>query len=264
MIELDSKKIQTKLHHRSIPLHIHKTINSTNDYLKQFIPNNKETIVAIAETQTAGRGRLERNWHSPFGENIYFSMLCPFEKDISALSGLSLVVGLAICRAIESVVSLDPNTLKVKWPNDVLANTHKISGTLIEIETESKGRCQVVIGIGMNVNMEQTSGKAITQSWSSLFKITGQQQDRNDLCAALIDSLIDYLEKFSQKGLNAFSAEWKKRDCLANTIISIQSGSQQLQGKCLGINEQGYLLLESSNKAIVAVSSGDATLLKSN
>lgn len=262
LILLNRQNIKTKLRHRSIELDVIEKIDSTNDYLKKFISQNKKIRVCIAETQTQGKGRLSRQWYSPFGENIYFSMLYPFAKDISELSGLSLVVGLAICQAVESVIDLKGKHLKIKWPNDVLANQQKIAGTLIEIEAEFNGFCQAIIGIGINVNMSKIPKKVIPFSWSSILKITEQYQDRNKLCAVLIDCLADYLERFLSSGLPSFMDEWEKRDCLANTPIAVISGNKKQEGICVGINDQGHLLLKTASKKILTFSSGDTTLLK--
>jgi BirA family biotin operon repressor/biotin-[acetyl-CoA-carboxylase] ligase len=262
LILLNAEKIKAKLRYRSVHLDVLESVSSTNDYLKQFVSKNEKIMVCIAETQTKGRGRLHRSWHSPFGENIYLSMLFPFKKDIGELSGLSLVVGLAVCRAIESAVGIKGDCLKVKWPNDILADRKKLAGILIEIQAEFNGFRQVIIGIGMNVNMEKSSKKNISQLWSSLLKITNKSQNRNNLCAVLINSLIDYLEQFAFGGLSAFRDEWKKRDCLANTTISLRSNKEELQGVCLGINNQGHLLLQTANKGILTLFSGDTTLLR--
>jgi BirA family biotin operon repressor/biotin-[acetyl-CoA-carboxylase] ligase len=189
-------------------------------------------------------------------------MLYPFAKDISELSGLSLVVGLAACQAIESGADLKGNQLKMKWPNDVLVSQQKLVGILIEIQAESNGFCQAIIGVGININMDESSKKDIQQRWTSLLKITGQYQDRNILCAKLIDSLIDYLKRFSLGGLPVFMEEWKKRDYLFNTPISVISGNKKQEGICVGINDQGNLLIEAANKNILTFFSGDTSLLK--
>lgn len=262
LVLLNAKKIKAKLHHRSVQLAILEKVNSTNDYLKQFTPQNKKIRVCLAETQEQGKGRLKRQWYSPFGENIYFSILYPFEKDIGELSGLSLVVALAICHAIESTIQLEAHFLKVKWPNDVLVNQKKLAGTLIEIQAESNGSCQVIIGVGINVNMKNSSKKDISQHWSSLLNTTGQYHDRNDLCAALIDSLIDYLERFSSGTFASFMEEWQKRDCLVNFPIAVISASKHQEGICMGVDVHGHLLLKTADKNIVTCSSGDTTILK--
>lgn len=259
---MDPLKIKKPLRHRSVEIDVLEKTPSTNDYLKSFIKENKKIKVCLAEMQTQGKGRLDRAWHSPFGENIYFSMLCPFEKDLSELSGLSLVVSLAICHAIESCVDMTNNQLNVKWPNDILLNQKKLAGILIEIQAESNGYCQVIIGTGINVNMKKVSNKKIAQAWTSLLNVTEKYQDRNVLSAAIADCLIDYFERFSTEGLSAFSQEWAQRDSLINKPISILIRNKKQHGTCIGINDQGHLLLKTKDGEELSFSSGEATLLK--
>ncbi|MAZ78212.1 MAG: biotin--[acetyl-CoA-carboxylase] ligase [Legionellaceae bacterium] len=259
---LDNKKLASLLRHRSVKVETLEKVASTNDYLKQFTKDNDKIIACMSETQTKGKGRLQRQWHSPFGQNIYLSLLCPFEKDISELSGLSLVAGLAVCHAIESTIDLRGNQLKMKWPNDIFIDGRKLGGILIEIEAESNGFCQVVIGVGLNVNMEKALKREIDQSWASLLQMTEQYIDRNKLCAEIIDSIIDYFERFSSKGLAEYKSEWQKRDCLSNKNISVMSGNKKMTGACIGINNQGHLKIQDKSGKTSTLSSGDTTLLK--
>ena len=131
---------------------------------------------------------------------------------------------------------------------------------MIDIQTTPNGFCQAIMGIGINVNMESADIKQINQPWHSLRKITGKYIDRNQLCAALINSLLDYVKRFSNKGLSNFMDEWKKKDCLVGQCIHIQSGSNKLSGVASGINAQGHLILIIPDKTIREFSSGDATL----
>jgi BirA family transcriptional regulator, biotin operon repressor / biotin---[acetyl-CoA-carboxylase] ligase len=262
LVLLSVDKVQVQLKRQQVRLEVLEKINSTNDYLKQHTHQNKQLVACVAEMQTQGRGRLQRSWHSPFAENVYFSLLYPFAKDVSELSGLSLVVGLAICHAIESVVDLSSEPLKVKWPNDVLVDGLKLAGTLIEIQAESNGGCQVIVGVGLNVNMTKASKADIDQPWSSLQHLTGQYIDRNQLCAALIDSLVEYIDKFSIMGMSAFMKEWKSRDYLMGSGIAIASGDKKTIGTCAGVNKQGNLLLKNKLGDVLVFSSGDASLIK--
>lgn len=271
LVLLDYNKIKLHLRHHLDKCDIFEKTDSTNEDLKEFSNQNKKIRVCLAETQLQGKGRFNREWYSPFGKNIYFSMLYPFAKDISELSGLSLVVGLAVCSAIESVIGSDISMenrfsglaqMKVKWPNDIYADQSKLAGILIETEAEANGFCQVIMGIGINVNMPDAPKKSISKSWTSLLKITQQYQDRNILCAALINFLIDYLKLFSSEGLLAFLDEWKKRDYLFNKAITIVSGEKKLRGICVGINKQGFLQLKTSDGSIKTSASGDTILQK--
>jgi BirA family biotin operon repressor/biotin-[acetyl-CoA-carboxylase] ligase len=260
---LNADKMKSLLHHHSATkvVVLEKT-SSTNDYLKSVSKNNKDIIACFAEAQTAGKGRLQRQWYSPFAENIYLSLLYPFEKDMSELGGLSLVIALAICDALESVVDLGEKKLSVKWPNDILIDGCKLAGILIEIEAESNGLCQLIIGIGINVNMRKAFKKDIDQNWVSLLKMTNQTIDRNLIGSKVIDVLIDYIEEFSSTGLTGFKKEWQKRDCLAGGVVSVVSGSNKVSGACLGINTQGHLKIKTKKGDVLAVSSGDSTLQK--
>src|SRR3989338_4215433 len=107
LILLDEQKIKKNIKKASVTITILEKVRSTNDYLKNDSTKDSEIKICLAEMQTNGRGRLHRQWHSPFGQNIYFSCAYAFQKDMSELSGLSLVVGLAVCNAIESITHLD-------------------------------------------------------------------------------------------------------------------------------------------------------------
>ncbi len=261
LILLDSKKIKASLKGKPIHLDVLEKTESTMEYVKKLPDQDKKTHICIAETQTQGRSRLDRQWHSPFGQNIYLSLSYPFQKDISELSGLSLVVGLAVCKAIETICHL-PEPLSLKWPNDIIANHKKISGILIEIQTESHGFCNVIIGVGINVNMQRANKTQINQHWTSVQKLTGQYQDRNGLCAELIDQLLVYLKRFNTSGLNDFLQEWKNKDCLYNQPVRLSSNKTTFSGTGAGINEQGHLILALPKNVKQAFSSGDTTLLK--
>lgn len=262
LILLDEQKIKSHLSCNTIQLEILPTVQSTNTYLMDSIDKTKKVKVCVAETQTHGKGRLNRQWHSPFGQNIYFSMSYPFQKDISALSGLSLVTALATSSAITTAVPACENRLLIKWPNDIVINKDKLAGILIELRAESNGFCDAIIGIGINVNMPYAHEKDINQSWSSLLNATGHYYDRNHLCAILINTLMDYLEKFVTYGLCAFLKEWQSKDLLLNQTVSLISSQGIHTGVCMGINPQGHLLLKHSDNLIHAYSSGDVTLCK--
>lgn len=260
LILLDEKKIKSHLSYKKIQFEILPTLKSTNTYLRDSVGQNKNIRVCMAETQTHGKGRLNRKWYAPFGQNIYFSMSYPFQKDISELSGLSLVVALATCSAIATAVPACENKLLIKWPNDIVIDKNKIAGVLIEIQAESHGFCDVIIGIGINVNMSCANKKDINQPWSSLLNATGNHYDRNYLSATLINTLMGHLDRFATNGLGAFLKEWQAKDILLNQTVSLMSSNSIYKGVCIGINEQGHLLLKHSDNQIRVYSSGDTTL----
>lgn len=255
---LEEESIQAHLQDDSVLIDVFEIIDSTNTYLKK-IKSSHQIRFCLSELQVQGRGRLQREWYSPFAKNIYLSCLYPFYQDVSELAGLSLVVGLAILTTLKKYVT-DP-ALAVKWPNDIIHAGAKLSGTLIEIQAETHGVSHVVIGVGINVNMLQAEN-VISQSWTSLQKITGKYIERNVLCAELIKTLREYLKKFEEEGFAAFVDEWTQADCLTDRLISLSHANQEITGKGLGVNQQGYLLLQMADDTLRAFSSGDTTILK--
>ncbi|WP_232058662.1 biotin--[acetyl-CoA-carboxylase] ligase [Aquicella lusitana] len=256
LILLETQKIKKRLNEK-VDLHLFESIASTNDYLKSIKPV-KGISFCLAEQQTSGKGRLNREWYSPFGRNIYLSCLYSFQKDISELSGLSLVISLTILKTLKNY---GITGLFVKWPNDIVHGNKKIAGSLIEIQAETHGFCQAIIGVGLNVNM-LGGDLPITQAWTSMRKILGSPVDRNELCARLINTLLADLREFEEVGFSGFVDRWSEADALANQTITLKNVREEIRGKVAGINEHGHLLLRLANGSIRAFSSGDTSIVK--
>lgn len=239
-----------------VELHLFEAMSSTNDYLKTF-KNEKTIKICLTEMQTQGRGRFGRHWHSPFGKNIYLSCHYLFQKDVSELSGLSMVTTLAIVETLKSYGINDH--LHVKWPNDIVYAQQKLSGSLIEIQAETHGVSHAVIGIGMNVNMREDEGE-ISQAWTSMQQILNQYVDRNELVSRLLVNLLSYLQRFNACGFSPFIDEWVKNDCLSDQQIVLHHLNKKIEGKVTGISEQGHLLLQLANGDTGAFSSGDTSM----
>lgn len=254
---IEKAKIKKLLKNKEISMEILESVLSTNDYLRNIRPN-KGPIVCLAEYQTKGRGRLGREWMSPFGCNIYCSFLFTVNKDISELSGLSLVIGILASQALESL----NHNLKsmLKWPNDIYLGDKKAGGILIEVMAEANGSCTAIIGIGLNVNMKDVHF-ANNKPWTSLEHIVKQKSDRNVIAAKLIDYILNGLDVYVEEGFKPFLKEWKKYDYLANKDVSVQVGKTKSAGIAKGIDENGFLILETSKGAKEKFSSGDTTVI---
>lgn len=248
------KQIKTKL-----SIETFATISSTMDYFKEN-HDHKNIKICLAELQTTGRGRFNRKWHSPFAQNLTFSIGYPFAKDISQLAGLSTVVGISICQSLKNYQL--PKALKLKWPNDIIYDEKKLAGVLIEIEAETNGWCNAIIGIGLNANLQHCSKQTISQPWTSLKTITGKYIDRNLLCINIIKYLLANLEKFSKQGLTPFMSIWKNYDYLYGKKVTLQNFNKKLTGIAQGINKSGHLLLRQRNEKIIECSSGETSISK--
>lgn len=255
LILLDKQKIQKKLTAK-IALDIFETLPSTNDYLKKLTSNG--LAICLSEEQTQGKSRMQRNWYSPFAQNIYFSLRYIFHQGLSELAGLSLVVSLAVLKTLRTY---HPQDITAKWPNDIYFMQQKLAGILIEVTGESHGQSVAIIGIGINANMQKANA-ALMQTWTSLQAITGKYIDRNELVASLINQLLIYLERLNQRGFADFIEEWISADCLMHKKIVMKNFQQEIAGQAIGINQHGQLLLELADGSVRAFSSGDTSVKK--
>lgn len=253
LLLLDKEKIVHEIANPNIPIDIFESIDSTNNFLKKNLFSEKRRI-AISEYQTQGRGRMGRNWQSPFGKNIYLSLSYLFDKDVSELHGLSLVVGIAVINAIKEIGITEP-MLQLKWPNDGVYQGKKFMGNLVELLSESHGYTKAVIGIGINVNMDSNSD--IEQEWVSLKQIINKYIDRNILCISLIHNLNYSLEQFEKYGLTYFTNQWQELDSVKDSKISLNN--QQITGIAKGVDQFGNLLIDIGDGNIKNFSSGEVT-----
>ncbi|CAM3211015.1 bifunctional biotin--[acetyl-CoA-carboxylase] ligase/biotin operon repressor BirA [Vibrio rarus] len=225
------------------PIEVIPVIDSTN----QHMLNQKELpsgSVCVAEYQTQGRGRRGREWVSPFGTNIYYSMYWRLEAGLPAAMGISLVIGLALVDALEQ---LGVQGLKLKWPNDVYHNNKKLAGILVELSGQAGDAANLVIGIGLNVSMpEQVQG--INQPWTSLKEISDKKHQRNDIVVVMTNALQSAISLYEQEGLQPFLAQWNQYDNFIDQPIKLIMGHKEVVGVCKGINQQGALLLDTGNE----------------
>lgn len=233
------------------------SIDSTNQFLRQT-EHQYHGHFCLAEQQTAGRGRLGRTWVSPHGANIYLSGNWVFDGGITKLAGLSLVIGLAVIRAL---ASLGYDHLKLKWPNDIYAQDKKLGGILIEMTGDPLGPCHAIIGLGLNVKMTESEAEEITRPWTNLQSLNSNLPSRNTIASHLLSHLIAILIEFDQAGLAAFQNEWREHDMLYNQSISFQHSANTITGTARGISPEGHLLVEYQN-GVAAFTSGEACLIK--
>lgn len=234
-----------------VELEIHDQINSTNCHLMALSRANPNTsaVCCLAEQQTAGKGRRGRQWVSPFGHNIYASLIWEFQSGLTSLSGLSLAIGVAVIKALK-IHGIDNAGLK--WPNDIYWQQRKLGGILIEMSGESHGRCYVVIGLGLNLYLTHQDATPILQDWVDIKEILGSshQLSRNQLCATLIEQLIAVTKHYTQASFALYRDQWRQLDCMLGRQVSLLIGHTQMNGTVRGIDDDGLLLLQSKTGEI--------------
>ncbi|MGQ3892322.1 biotin--[acetyl-CoA-carboxylase] ligase [Legionella sp. CNM-4043-24] len=258
-IPLDENRIRRHLsvNQGSMYYHLFAEIDSTNRFLKE-LPQGDGLQICSAEMQSKGRGRFGRVWQSPFGENIYLSTRWKLDCCLSRLSGLSLVISLSIIDCLKRI--LGENDIRIKWPNDLLWHDKKLCGVLIEIVAENNASPQVIIGVGLNVNMDTESQPMPDNPWCSLFEISGRYFDRNELIAALLDAQTRYLHQFLQHDFVYFMDEWQAVDYLRGRYINSVQAGKSITGHVTGITEQGHLCLLDEDGVMQVLSSGDTSV----
>ncbi|MGZ5056369.1 MAG: bifunctional biotin--[acetyl-CoA-carboxylase] ligase/biotin operon repressor BirA [Methylobacter sp.] len=237
---------------------IHDQIDSTNRYLVERSQNNGLSgSVCFAEYQTAGKGRRGRQWVSPYGSNIYLSILWRFQQGPAAISGLSLAIGVAVIRALKQYQISD---IGLKWPNDIYSQGKKLGGILVEVSGETDGPCSAVIGLGLNLFLPETQAESITQAWTDLTKIIGQSQlSRNQLAGILLNHLLPVIAEYESVGIQAYLDEWRSYDCLSGKSATLFIGQQQFEGIVQGIDDSGMLLIKRPDGNVQTFASGEVS-----
>lgn len=237
---LDGQIIAGDASHASWPVFIHEEIDSTNaEGLRMAARGQPTPFVVLAERQKAGRGRRGRQWVSPFAENLYYSAVLRVEGGMRQLEGLSLVVGLVVMRVLRN---LGVKQAGLKWPNDVLVADRKIAGVLLELVGDPADACYVVLGIGVNVNMQTTH--EVDQPWTSMRCETGATVDRNHLVALLSSELERELKRHQAHGFAVFQVEWEQAHLWQGRNVSLIAGTSRTAGVVKGVDAQGGLRLD--------------------
>lgn len=239
-------------------------VDSTNAEILRQLADNKIKLgdVVLAEMQNRGRGRRGRSWVSPYAASINMSLYWRFEQGLSAVDGLSLVVGLAVVEVLNEVLNDVQPGFQLKWPNDIVFNGRKVAGILIELSGDPNGIYHIVIGIGINVNIISSSlFKEVNQPWISLVDITGQVSNRNILVADIINRLNRYLTDFQVNGFSFFQETWRKYDSLLDNEVFVHLGSDIIYGVAVGVSATGELMVKT-DKGVELFTGGEVSLRK--
>jgi len=237
---------------------------STNSVMMQKASEGLPHASCIATNiQTAGKGRRGRKWISELGENLTFSFLWRFNQGAAMLSGLSLVVGIALIRTFKQ---LGINQALLKWPNDVLIFHEKVykklAGILIELQGDLDGQSLAVIGIGINLNISKKQIKKIDQPAIDLQTITEESMNPNNLIALIIKELARVLSEFELNGFSSLKEEWAMSHAFHEKVISLTKGDgQNVIGRVIDISDEGSLILQT-NQGQQNFSSGEVVLNK--
>jgi len=227
---------------------------STMDVAKEATRKGAaEGTIVLADEQTAGRGRLGRRWLSPPGVSVLLSMI--LEPNLAQLSRLNMVVAMATARSIEKVTGLRP---VIKWPNDIIIEGKNVSGALIESDVQGDEVRSVVVGIGVNVNLEPSLFPDITATATSLRAVLGKEVSRLEVLRALLVEFDRYYRAL-RRGEPVFD-EWRRRLITLGQEVRVRMGDVVEEGYAEGVDEEGRLILQRDDGSLVHIVAGDVTL----
>jgi BirA family biotin operon repressor/biotin-[acetyl-CoA-carboxylase] ligase len=256
---LDARQINRHLgpHREELQVHIVDVVDSTNSLLLAEAAVGAPSGLAVAaELQTRGRGRRGRGWHSGLGDALTFSLLWRFRCGAGALQGLSLAVSVALVRALRAAGAAEAG---VKWPNDVLWRERKLAGVLIEVQGGAGGPTAAVIGVGLNMRMDEATRGRIDQPVADLAS-AGVPLHRNRILGQILAELAVVLAAFDARGFAVLKEEWESYHVLTGEPVwVVQSGEEPLGGVVAGVGDDGTLLLQTAS-GLRRFHSGDVSL----
>ena len=225
-------------------LEVHRVVGSTSTLLaERHLRGSIDGHVCLAEVQLAGRGRRGRRWLSPLGGNLAVSLGFASRRPAAELGGLSLVVGLAVLDALESLGMSD---LGLKWPNDLLLGDAKLAGILIEL-LQRGDAASFTVGIGVNVRLPDAARRAVDQAIADLGD-TADPPDRSLLAAAVISSVVEFVAEFQSLGFEPFRDAFDARHRLHGQQATVSvPGAAAVSGRVAGVSPSGGLQLATGS-----------------
>lgn len=237
-------------------------IDSTNTYLYEAAPPPPgHPRVALAEIQSAGRGRRGRSWLAPFGSGLTFSLAWTFAETPAGMPALGLAMGVAVA---ETLRDIGAGEVRLKWPNDIVWRQRKLGGLLLQLRSESGGPASVVAGLGLNLSLPagaraQLAGEGALPVVDLAEAMAGRVVGRNALAGKLAAAMLAALEEFGRCGFSAFASRWAALDALAGVRVRVEQGSQVVEGDACGTDAEGALLVKVAGQ-VRRFHSGDVSL----
>ncbi len=241
---INESLVRQAVERHGLDWHYRHDTESTNADVLQYHADYRREVVAFSESQRAGRGRRGRQWLSPSARNIYCTIGINKEIPANSQGLLSIVTGLALCRALRQSVDA---TISLKWPNDVLCEGRKLGGILIESRPLDDDRFFFAIGFGLNIFMNAAELDEIPQPATSLAQIAASQIDRTQVLMNSIDSVIHSVRTFEPGAVENLIAEFERFDAFRGLPVEVTIGENLVTGINRGITSSGQLQLETKH-----------------
>ena len=237
-------------------VHFARETDSTNLWIKRLAKEGaSEGTLALAEFQSAGRGRLGRSWEVPEGTSVMMSILLRPKFEPQYAPTLTLVMGMAVAKAVKNL-GFD---VSIKWPNDVVVSHKKICGILTEMGVRDGKIDYAVIGVGINVNIREFPAEMEDKA-TSLYLESGREFDRSQIPGLVMEAFENYYEKFAATcNLSGLKAEYESILANYNQPVRVLA-KEPYEGIARGITDSGELLVEKTDGTVVEVSAGEVSV----
>jgi len=235
-------------------------IGSTNDEAFRLGESGApDGTVVIADSQTKGRGRMQRVWHSPPGSNIYTSIILRPDFEPERAPQISIAAGVAVAGILNAY---SPGKVQLKWPNDVLIGGKKVCGILSQLKTKAGSIDFVVLGIGININVSIDQFPPDVKNIATSLAIeTGREISRLDLIISLYENMAKCYKKLLQNNFGAIKEEWLKLAPMIGQNVQVMFQNDKVSGKAIGLDDDGSLIIFTAEGETIKVNAGDATIL---
>lgn len=234
----------------------YETCDSTQPIAHDLAQNGAiDGTIVVSEEQTMGNGRMARPWSSKAFKGIWMSVITKPELTPQQAPQMTLVAAVAIVRAIEEVVGIVP---QIKWPNDLLVNGKKVSGILTELQADPDLVKSIILGIGINVNQEESEFPDELSSIATSLKIEkGEKINRAKLMAAVLKHLERYVDLYVESGFAPIKLLWESYSNTIGKQVRAVMVQETIEGTAIGITDEGMLELQLRDGSIRGVFSGD-------
>lgn len=237
----------------------YNTIDSTNNKAKELGNSGaKEGTVVISEEQTGGRGRLGRTWVSPKFKGIWMSIILRPDIEPMEASKITQIGAAAVCMSINKL------GLKatIKWPNDIVLNKKKVCGILTEMSGELNKINYIVMGIGINVNIESEDFPGDIKDIATSIKIeSGDSVKRKELVSSILNNFENLYEEFINSGtIKESLAICKENSALIGNDVKIIKRNEEVFARAIGLTEDGELIVEYNDGKVDKIVSGEVSV----
>lgn len=240
------------------PVKFYQEINSTNLQAKLEAEDGaQQGLLIVADKQTAGRGRRGRGWNSPAGTNVYFTLLLKPTYPVEKVSAVTLVMALAVAEAVRTICGVES---AIKWPNDIVVDGKKVCGILTEMSMEREYIQHVVIGVGVNVGLQEFEPE-LAQKATSLQAACGRKVPRAALVVEIMKSFEKYYEIFCKTlDLSGLREPYQAHLANLDKEVRVLDPKGEFTGIARGIDDAGELLVELADKTLVKVYAGEVSV----